>query len=1182
MSESESLEDLDPRAALEVLAGCRAPLLIGVRHHSPLCSAAIPNLLTEFAPTRLFIELPVELEPWLKWLGSPELDAPVALAAVSREGRDLAFYPFADFSPELAAVRWAARAGVSVEAFDLPLSTREDREPGQSHTEPTLVSRLEQALAADDPDELWDRLVEVRAVGQSPEAVRRAALLAGWAMRVDTVQRGGVSTYDLRREAFMRARLAAASGERIAAVVGAFHGPALLPEPLLFTAPPPVANTGVQSDVVSSLIPYSHDLLDSRSGYPAGIRDPIWQQRVYEAACSGQSLRDVASVCFTELGRAVREQGHVAGVPDTSEALRLCDDLARLRGLPAPGRREVLEAVQTAMAQGELLGRGRILARALDRTLVGRKRGRLPRDAPRSGLVVHVQALLEELRLPGPGTIRDEPSELRLDPLRSMLDRRRHIAFERLGACGVPYARRIGTDVAVIGEILTYRWAVQWAPATDAMIEAAGLRGVTLAQASAGMLAAERRKLEDAEQWVPSRQIAWLEQCALCGLPTLLEEGLASVRTSFLEQAGLRELVSALLLFARIRRGHIPALVDGDGERIPGELEPFSGIPVDLGAELLAAAVRSVEGLSGSEREEDVAALLELVRLLDTEARDIGEGRLRWTLQRLSETGSPLMQGACGAARVWLGLEHAAPFGARLGAWLDGATSRDALHALESRLRGTLLMASPLLEADPALTEPICARVEALDDEAFLRRVAALRGGFSRLSPAARQRLLTTLRERLGEADPHGGGPEVVLEEAQEWLAGFATDDRGGARAIAAFGAELGTSLPTGVDPTSRVTDEPRERPALGHSIAPMDRWRLILGRERDRLPPRAGRVARALDELYGQGKGEGSRALRAGGGGQEDPFPGVREWSEELGDLFGSEVREEVLAKAAAMGLPAALMELDPDRVQPSVELLEQVLSLKGGLGEKQLAHLRRLVARVVDQLVKELATRVRPALVGLSTPQPSRRPVGPLDLRRTVRKNLKTARMRADGTYELTAEELVFHTRAKRSMDWHVVIVVDVSGSMEPSVIYSAMMAAIFSSLPGLSTSFFAFSTEVIDLTERVDDPLGLLLEVEIGGGTHIAKAIAHARASLRVPCRSLVIVVSDFEEGYSVGSLIAEVRALVETGAKALGIAALDERGQPRYSGSVAELVAGAGMPVAALTPLQLAQWVGDQIR
>jgi Mg-chelatase subunit ChlD len=361
----------------------------------------------------------------------------------------------------------------------------------------------------------------------------------------------------------------------------------------------------------------------------------------------------------------------------------------------------------------------------------------------------------------------------------------------------------------------------------------------------------------------------------------------------------------------------------------------------------------------------------------------------------------------------------------------------------------------------------------------------------------------------------------------------------------------------------------------MTRDISQRDRWRIILGRERDRMRPRAGRAAAALDELYGTGHGEGSR-----GAGREAAFPTVRAWRDEIEALFGARVFEEVAAKAAAGGRVGALLELDPAGVSPSVELLEQVLSLKGGLGEGQLGRLRALIRHVIDALVRELAVRVRPALIGATGARATRRPTRTLHLPRTVAANLAHAR-RVGDDITVVPEKLYFKQKQRRQMDWHVVLVVDVSGSMEPSVIYSAMMAAILSAVPWISVGFLAFSTEVIDLSEKVSDPLALLLEVEVGGGTHIAKALAYARSLATVPRRTIVCVVSDFEEGFAPGGLLAEVRALVESGVTCLGLAALDDRGAPRYHVQIAEAVAAAGMPVAALTPLELARWIGERI-
>jgi hypothetical protein len=54
------------------------------------------------------------------------------------------------------------------------------------------------------------------------------------------------------------------------------------------------------------------------------------------------------------------------------------------------------------------------------------------------------------------------------------------------------------------------------------------------------------------------------------------------------------------------------------------------------------------------------------------------------------------------------------------------------------------------------------------------------------------------------------------------------------------------------------------------------------------------------------------------------------------------------------------------------------------------------------------------------------------------------------------------------------------------------------------------------------------------------------------------------------------------MAEAGVTLLGLAALDEQARPRYDTAMAAKVAAAGMPVAALSPLELARWVGEKLR
>lgn len=1207
----------DPRAAVETLAASRRPYLLGVRHHSPALAALVPALLDASGADVVCVELPAEFQPWLEHLAAPETVAPVALAGTGRDGR-LAFYPFADFSPELAAIRWARRSGASVVCCDLPLShpawtrpsaplpaetlpgvtpssespTDEADSLGATATGATAPGAIPsgggaphaavgpgrsfaEGLAAAgtgrDGDDSWDRLVEVLAPGCSPEAVRRAALGVGWALRADT---GAVSATDLARESHMRGVIAdaAAAGHRVAAVIGAFHAPALLGAGTGPADAPAAAPAAEQP--VTSLVPYSFDLLDSRSGYPAGIRDPLWQQAVLHAAGDPARLRDAASVALTGLCRELRRAGHTAGTGEAAETLRLACDLAVLRGLPAPGRGELLEAVTTVLGQGEPLGRGRALAGALEAVLVGTARGRVTPHAPRSGLGPSVEAELTELRLPGP----DDPAsrEVRLDPLRSALDGRREVLLQRLLVCGASYGEPLSVASTGDGTALGTKWRLSWTPSVPARLDLAGVRGVTAAQAAAGTLRDTARRAAADGGPTPAQILTGLAAAARCDLPELVDVRLHEAATVLPQTAALPELLDALDLLEALHRGHLPGT--GSGSRATAAA---------LTGDLLEAAVRALPGLAGSEDTADAGAL---VALADRVAAHHLGLRTDEALAVLAASASPLIQGAALAVRVLLDLDPAARLGTRAAGWIDGATTPDGRRALSRRLAGLLTAAAPLLQSSPVALTPLLDRVEHLTDQDFLDRLPALRGGFDTLSPAARDRLLDTVGKRLGDRI------DLALDAPPALLALWGAADAAGLAALKELPPPR-TTVPAAPTPAptpapvasamAETTRGPRPPAPTGPRLAPADRWRLLLGRERDRLPAAARRYAHALDELYGAGRGEGASDIESGqargqGGGQEASFPTAREWSRELEALFGADVCEEVLSGAAEAGRTDVLTQLDPASVRPSVELLSSVLSLAGGMPEAQLVRLRPLVRRLVDELAKELATRLRPALSGLATPRPTRRPGGRLDLARTLRANLAHTRRRPDGSVVVVPERPVFSTRAHRETDWRLILVVDVSGSMEASVIWSALTAAVLGGVPTLSTHFLAFSTQVVDLTDRVDDPLSLLLEVKVGGGTHIAAGLAHARSLMTVPSRTLVVVVSDFEEGAPVGGLLGEVRALAASGAHLLGCAALDDAGTPRYSVPVARQLVAAGMPVAALSPLALARWVGDRLR
>jgi uncharacterized protein with von Willebrand factor type A (vWA) domain len=158
-------------------------------------------------------------------------------------------------------------------------------------------------------------------------------------------------------------------------------------------------------------------------------------------------------------------------------------------------------------------------------------------------------------------------------------------------------------------------------------------------------------------------------------------------------------------------------------------------------------------------------------------------------------------------------------------------------------------------------------------------------------------------------------------------------------------------------------------------------------------------------------------------------------------------------------------------------------------------------------------------------------------------------------------------------------VILCVDQSGSMTDSVMYSAIVAGILSSLPAVRVRLVVFDTSVVDLTHMAHDPVQVLLTVQLGGGTDIGRAVQYCESLVQSPQRTVLALVSDFMEGAAPGPLLAGVRRLAEARVKLLGLAALDQDAHPVYDHAMAQRLAERGMQVAALTPTHFAQWLAE---
>jgi hypothetical protein len=143
--------------------------------------------------------------------------------------------------------------------------------------------------------------------------------------------------------------------------------------------------------------------------------------------------------------------------------------------------------------------------------------------------------------------------------------------------------------------------------------------------------------------------------------------------------------------------------------------------------------------------------------------------------------------------------------------------------------------------------------------------------------------------------------------------------------------------------------------------------------------------------------------------------------------------------------------------------------------------------------------------------------------------------------------------------------------------SLIHATIMASILAGLPAIDVRFVAFDTSIVDMSDKLADPVDLLLSVQLGGGTDIARAMTYCESLVTNPGRTVIALISDFEEGGSLADLLRCVRRLAEGRTRLIGLAALDDHGAAVFNRSAAEKLAGLGMHIAAMTPDRFTEWL-----
>lgn len=375
-----------------------------------------------------------------------------------------------------------------------------------------------------------------------------------------------------------------------------------------------------------------------------------------------------------------------------------------------------------------------------------------------------------------------------------------------------------------------------------------------------------------------------------------------------------------------------------------------------------------------------------------------------------------------------------------------------------------------------------------------------------------------------------------------------------------------------------------------------LERWRLILGRAAEESTGACSGDVLAMDDalewLYGRegdgsergGQGDGGQGYGGREGGDGSSVLAVPSWLDEIHRLFPRETIERLEQDAVERyGIDEIVTNAEVlARVEPNETLLAAVLKTKHLMNEELLTVARQLVATVVRRLMDALMREVRDSFLG-SLDRRRRSPLKVarnLDFRSTLAKNLKHY---DKDRQRLLVERAYFHSRTKRHSDrWQVILLVDQSGSMASSVIHSAVTAACLWGLPGVQTHLCVFDTDVVDLSSDITDPVETLMQVQLGGGTDIQRAVAYGAQLVKAPQRTIFVIISDFYEGGSDWPLVRHVRELVQQGVHVLALGALCQDAYPAWCVETAQALANVGAHTGAMTPGELASFIAQKVK
>lgn len=315
---------------------------------------------------------------------------------------------------------------------------------------------------------------------------------------------------------------------------------------------------------------------------------------------------------------------------------------------------------------------------------------------------------------------------------------------------------------------------------------------------------------------------------------------------------------------------------------------------------------------------------------------------------------------------------------------------------------------------------------------------------------------------------------------------------------------------------------------------------------------------------------------------GKEKSALTVPKWISKVKKLFPKET-VEIMQKHALEKYKLTEILTDENilkEIEPNIELLKNILVFKDTMSKNVKKLASDIVKKIVEDIKKKMETEIKKTFYGKKLPNSTstNKIFKNLDIKKTIRHNLKNYNYKDK---KIFVDKLFFNQNIKKYNPWNIIILIDESGSMLDSVIYSSIMASIFANLPYLSVKLIIFDISIVDLSEYIKEPIDILFKVQLGGGTDIPMALEYAKKIITAPDKTIVLLISDLFDSNNYKFMYKSANDIIESGSKLFVLTALDYNSNISYDKEAARYFSKIGARVGALTPDKLSKWISETI-